>query len=279
MVTPTLGTFDSAWLKWHRAVTQATALNEEVERFTRESRGNPSIVLTTDYNAQRHAFVVSVAWVREFPPDWGLRFGEIVFNYRCALDHLAWALVGRGQMPPLTLTENQRRGIAFPITDKGRRADFNAALGRRLPGISRTDLAVLRRHQPYRRDQRIPWRLHPLCLLAGFNNHDKHRYLAPLWGVPTGAKFKIPVWTDCIVTDRRKSLSPGPLQVGAEVRTVRVRKTGPNPKMEVQADFTAHVAVGEGTPITRLFNAVQVSIADILTAFSPPPRRLFAAMK
>jgi hypothetical protein len=106
----------------------------------------------TEYQPWRHGFAVYATAVRPVPRSWGLLVGDIAFDFRCALDHLAWALVSRGRTPPATLTPKQQKGVYYPISR--RRADFNGSLARMLPGVSRSDIAKVRATQPYHNGRR-----------------------------------------------------------------------------------------------------------------------------
>lgn len=282
MATPALGPFDSAWMKWYRAVALSETIRHEIERFAPTAQRGSPISLAAEYNSRRHAFVVTVDSVETFPPRWHLCFGEIVFNFRCALDHLAWALVLRGTTPPSTLKPGQQTVITFPIC-RTRKA-FDAALvdtqkhPSRLPGLRARDLALVRRYQPYRRGEARGAGQHPLWLLSRFNNLDKHRHVAPLWGVPRFAKFYISEWDGCDLTFKDRPVRSRPLEVGAEVRTVRVRKTGPKPEMKIQGDFTAHVCTNDGTPVLELFDDCRILIDRLLSKCAEPPEHLFAKL-
>ena len=81
------------------------------------------------------------------PASWGLLVGDIAFDYRCALDHLAWALVCRGTTPPSVLTQQQQKAV-YVMVAKSRR-QFNTSLARMLPGAQRRGIAKVRAIQPY----------------------------------------------------------------------------------------------------------------------------------
>jgi hypothetical protein len=106
-------------------------------------------------------------------PEWSVVIGEILFNLRSALDHLAWQLVLLDGGTPGTQTQFPIR--ATPFNKKGDLigGDLNPAI--KSPKI----LDALEKCQPYNGDitpshpiERNPlWRLHRL------NNIDKHRLL------------------------------------------------------------------------------------------------------
>lgn len=167
--------FDSAWLKLGRAIHHAQALQAAIDED--QDANDPLLSVRTEYQPGRHGFAVYATAVRAVPSSWGLLLGDIAFNFRCALDHLAWALVSRGRTPPETLTTKQQKGVYFPVAK--RREDFNSSLARMLPGAKRSDIAKVRAMQPYRNGRKHI--RHNFVILAELNNHDKHRSLQPVW--------------------------------------------------------------------------------------------------
>lgn len=99
--------FDSPWLKWGRAIHHARVLQSQIDEV--ESIGDPLLSVRTEYQPRRHGFAVYAGEVRDVPEAWGLLVGDIAFNYRCAVDHLAWALV----------TEAEHRQAFSPKGDRG----------------------------------------------------------------------------------------------------------------------------------------------------------------
>ena len=127
--------FLGAWLKWGQAVVHTQTLEIDVETFSVAAHDKPLLTLRTEYHPKRHGFAVIVdSVVVPIPVRWGLLLGDIANNYRSSLDHVAWALVVRGSIPPSTLKPKSRRDIQFPIKDK--RTEFNGELPRRLPGVN-----------------------------------------------------------------------------------------------------------------------------------------------
>ena len=97
--------FDSAWWKWRWAVSHAEALTKEVDGWAEHRDRNPLVTTAHQYDAKRHAFVVRVATIELVPITWGLRLGDILSNHRQCLDHVAWAMVQRGDTPNLSESE------------------------------------------------------------------------------------------------------------------------------------------------------------------------------
>lgn len=279
--------FDSAWSKWWWAFRHAEAFEADLHRVARDPDSQQVMTVRTEYHPKRHAFAVVVDSISEFPPEWGLQLGDIAFNYRCALDHLAWAVVRRGKNPPSTLKDSQRRQISFPITDSSQA--FTTAVtgcepGRkkadrpiRLPGARRGDIAILRRHQPHHWGSGRMAR-DPLTILARLNNHDKHRQVQPALLHPTGGVVQILDVQDAIVTRMPTKARTVPVKLQAEICAIGVRKNGPNPQMQVQAGLATQVGLEDGISIPEWMDKTRNRIAGLLLEFSQPPAHVHDAL-
>jgi hypothetical protein len=112
--------------------------------------------------------------IREPPPlRWGVMLGECVHNLRSALDHL---------ICQLTLLDGGtiNRRTQFPIVVESEER-FEAVADKQIPGLSRMHRAMVKRAQPYRAGDRA-WK-HPLAVLAGLSNADKHRLINPTYSI------------------------------------------------------------------------------------------------
>jgi hypothetical protein len=268
-----LAPFDSAWLKWAWASLKAEALEGEITAFTDDLGGNPFLRVRTEYQPKRHAFAVIITGVIPLPDHWGLLLGDVAHNFRSSLDHVAWEIVSRGSTPPGTLPDKHGKGIkgraktdiAFPVARDPK--EFVEKL-RGVPGARRPDIAVLRRYQPYARGRRRDTRC--ITALAGFNNIDKHRELQPLFGFPKGGGLEIVQVRDCLITDQRRSALPLSLDVGTELRTLHVRRTGPDPYLEVNPTVTASEVFGDNARLIWV-KATKTWICRLLSEFGPCP--------
>ena len=275
--------FDSAWLKWAWAAFHAEVLEREIEAFADDLGGDPFLTVRTEYQPKRHAFAIIITGITPLPDHWGLMLGDIAHNFRSALNHLAWDVVRRGKLSPDTLPERHgkdqggkqikgpvQNDIAFPIIENPKK--FTDAASLALPGARRADIAIIHRYQPCARDRR---RRGTQCLtiLALHNNIDKHRQLQPLFPLPKGGGIEIVERRNCIVTDKRLFARALPLDVGTELRTVRVRRTsrtGPDPYLEVKPTITAQVVLHGTTWVSWLTNT-EAWIFDLLSEFSACP--------
>lgn len=141
------------------------ALNQEYAKYQEAQPWK----MSTERNDEATKFVLGIRF--EVMPDflrWGLLIGETVYNYRCALDHMIYALAAQeaGGVP------TNARQLAFPITSSS--ALFKKAR-RSIKGIPKGAQEVVAQLQPYQEKKEV--RLHPLTLLRELNDIDKHRTL------------------------------------------------------------------------------------------------------
>jgi hypothetical protein len=278
--------FDSAWLKWAWAVTHADALEADIASF--DPNQPPFVTARAEYQAHRHGFSVIIETLPELPAIWSLRLGDIASCYRCALDHLAWAIVSRGNSPPVMLSKKKQRGVHFPIAPGN--DEFNGMVSARsrlrkikpgtpkkkatpnyLPGAKRADIALVRRYQPYNRG---PTRARRQCLsvLSRINNDDKHRSVTPVLLLPSQARLVYSDERDCVVTMQKRTRRV-PIDVGTEIGKIYARKTGPHPYLKVKVAFSALIGVEDRTPIVLIewMDLTKAWIESLLREFGDPP--------
>ena len=264
--------FESAWLKWGQAVIDTHVLRDNVLEMSSQPDLKMPSTYTTYYDVKRHCIPLLIVEVENpFPPSWGLLLGEIVHNYRCALDHIAWDLYRRGRLPK-PLSERQEQNIGFPICSK--RKTFNDSLGQKLPGVERTDRAIVRRFQPY-----IPGEsrahLHVFTVLRDLSNADKHRSIQPVVGVPDKVAFDDLRPSDCSLTRITMGRGfTGTLEPGAELAQFYVKKDGPNPHIDVQPRFSLTPAIHERLTLIDFLRQTMSATAIVLRQFSDPPPSL-----
>jgi hypothetical protein len=98
--------FDSPWLKWGHAIEHARVLQSQIAEV--ETLRDPLLSVRTEHQPRRHGFAVYAGEVRDVPEARGLLVGDIAFNYRCALDRLAWAVVTRCRTPSGVMTSKSK---------------------------------------------------------------------------------------------------------------------------------------------------------------------------
>jgi len=270
--------FESAWLKWAQAIVHAQALEADIAAWIQHDP-NPVRTFRTEYNAKRHGFAVVVEDVAPMPVRWRLLLGDIANNYRASLDHLAWALVSRGKMPPGSglLTEQQEKAVYFPICDD--RADFNAQIRTpkkartrlKLPAIRRTDAAIVRRAQPYHRGpSRRP--MDSFVLLGDINNGDKHRTIQPLWAYPSRIDIEVTHMRNCVLRGTEIWKRRGdPLDKEAEIAFLPGRRLGPDPELEMRLRVTSRPTIGNRISVREWHTKTGIGIFKLLREFSQQP--------
>lgn len=282
--------FRSAWFKWGWAIRHANAFQAEIELFTSKANSQPVFTTRVEYHPKRHAMILLVDTIRAVPPHWGLYLGDITFNFRSCLDHVAWAVVSRGTSAPSTLTGKQQTGISFPLARDARHFRELVRLKQRggslpaprkpdgklgnLPGALTRDITIIRRFQPYHIDHRRKGGEQALFTLARLNNHDKHRELQPTLTVPIRGTFTCSNVVDCVITEQRIRARAPAFHVNAEIGTLRVRKTGPNPDMDIDPDISTEIALGNRVTFKTWYETTAAWIAELLNKFSEPPSEL-----
>lgn len=271
--------FESAWLKWGHGVAHAQTLDADIDAFSNGPDRDPLLAVRAEYHPKRHGFSVYPTELAQAPSRWSLMLGDIAHNYRCSLDHLAWALVNRGTSPPSLLNAQQAKGVYFPICDD--RTTFEAELRTptgpkdrpKLPGIRYRDAAKVRRRQPYHYAPRTRPR-HYLPVLGALNNRDKHRTVQPTWFHATRLDVEITRMQDCVVPSLGWSRRRGPLEINKEIAFIRARKRGSNPHLEVQTRVTSEPGIEDRIGVRTWIVQCAVFTALLLREFSAPPQEI-----
>ncbi|MGZ4386420.1 MAG: hypothetical protein ACXVZO_05790 [Gaiellaceae bacterium] len=267
------GEFDSAWLKWGWASAHAEVLKAEIRERALEFERQGGVKAAPRYDPKHHCVIIIARKIPDLPISASLILGDVIAAYRSSIDHLAWALVRRGITP--NLTERQERGVCFPIKDT--RIRFNNCLKANLPGARRADIAKVRRYQPYKAGKRY-LSLHPLWILAKLSNLDKHRTLQPLFGVPVSVRFQVAEAHDCLP---RRFASPGrpkTLEIDGEITRIYVRRTGPDPYVELEGAISIQPFVDEFLFLSDWLPKAGDLIGNLLREFSEPPEGLLDAI-
>lgn len=271
--------FDSPWLKWAQAVVDAEVLEKHINDLAGQGVLQIKIRLAQEYDAKRHCIVITAGpeVPRVFPVSWGLLLGNIVHNCRSSLDHLAWALYKRGRTP--NLTDWQEQGVYFPIATS--RDQFNGWIrGKRpkLPGVRRTDIAIVRRYQPYTLGKRFV-NQHVFRVLDELARADKHRVIQPVQAVPERTRFKVTDVRDCTITRLRPRARRVALEPGAELVRFFVRKTGPNPEIDVEPTFAVDPTVDGRFTFENWANGTLALIKQLLREFAAPPESITTMLR
>lgn len=188
-----MASIESPQAKFSRASQQRDTLCRELMSL----RDLNSFCITKDTQPDMGYCLYSFSKIPPIPDDIGLRIGEILYNYRCALDHLIWQLVLSAGNKPSNRNE-------FPIFNNI--IEYEHCKGDKLKGVTDTVVAIVDALQPFNSMGEMDywkflWYLQILC------NADKHRYLLLtrrtlankidfIWsgeGNPVGNYFAVPV--------------------------------------------------------------------------------------
>lgn len=261
--------FASPWLKWGRAAVHAQALHADLERtIALDNPDHPTLVVRTEYQPKRHGFAVIIDDIDPMPPRLGLVLGDLVNNLRSALDHLAWAIVERGQTPPDRLSDWHQRNIYFPLCETP--AELTKKLPAKLPGATHADITRVRRYQPYKHRA---WR-YALPLLAEINADDKHREIQPLWAAPMAGTIEVTHQRDCVIHERNTTMSGQILKVNTELGLIRARKVGKQPYIEVVPHLACEPALESGFLLREWMRIALWWVQWLLYEFSEMPAEI-----
>jgi hypothetical protein len=158
-----------------------------VERFI--DSGAYSVIREDNVEDQKRLWIFQ-AHKRPTLARWGALIGECLFNFRSALDHLAYdlAVAYTGTHYDLavaytgTLSAKQERESEFPIFHS--RAPKKRELDSRIGAVHPDARRLIEAMQPYGRTDRAA-----LKYLDVLHNFDKHRTLHLVLGVSLGASY------------------------------------------------------------------------------------------
>ena len=218
-------------LKLERAKCHLAHLENAID-----ARINPNVYrFELNRDAQSGKHILTAHDVPAVDPQWSLEIGEILFNLRSALDHLAWQLVildgahepGKDTQFPIRETPFNKKGVLLPI--------------RLIPEVTNPQiLEAFEEVQPYYRHDLTPQPpcQSPLWQVNKLNNIDKHRLLLVIlvaldvgkmwWGGPPAPDFGV---------------YPGSVTEGAPVAWFDFH--GEEPPPEFNAHPALHVRLNE----------------------------------
>lgn len=170
----------------------------------------------------------------------GVRFGtlvgEIIYNLRCALDYLIYALA-------VLDSGNPQEGTQFPIMDAAN--DFNVRGKKMLVGVNAAHVAVIEQLQPY---NGCNW----TKKLRDLSNMDKHRHL-----IPGGGNMRATVHSG-LNTDLNRIH-------GAFDRKAKHPLTGE--EVDVKVHIISEIVFADGTPVLPPLYEIKTHVANTLGQF------------
>ncbi len=234
-----------AKLAWGRI--HAELLDAEVVRLYGPEAGAP-YTLGKSLNKNKDCVRFWVKTIDERPGNLALILGDALYNFRSALDHVAYQLARhtQGRAP--------RSMVAFPIATNAARF-ARPEVVEMLQEIAPEHRTIIENFQPYRRVFTGDV-AHPFAVLSAACNKDKHRLLHIL--MLTNHKMSVtPLPSNCEVIGW--AAAPGvvdrPLKPNMELFRVMIRVTGPDPKVGALITGGAKFALDDGSGIgihTRL---------------------------
>lgn len=263
---------ESAWHKWDWAAHHGDLLEAEIDR-TLKADGDPDSLLAIDqkYDPSLDCTVISVRALAPIPPSISLMTGDLVQNYRSALDHAAWFLVHQGTTGGRQKDSGLKR-VYFPIYDG--REEFDKNLAIKLPGVTDTQvLDVIRAVQPFNAAE-ADKPLHSLRVIRDLSDHDKHRTLQPVGLRLQSVKCKVVRKKDLRVKDITAFTPTNVLKVNDKLAMICGNLTGPHPHLQVELEVTGDVALNEALWVKNLVREVKVFVFRILAEFGDPPPEL-----
>jgi hypothetical protein len=190
--------------------------------------------------------------------------GEIVYQLRSAIDHLAFELV---QFNPtgIVLPSKWEENCLFPLwlTPPKKSPAYNCFKGA-LPGISKGAFAFIESMQPYRSGE---GHHNVMAIIAKLSNIDKHRHLnAILPRVAVRQDFES-------ARGLRSTTIVGGLKHGAEVQPLVMTRPG-DPIVDMKLSYLPYVtfeeiAIGAGPATLEAQNVLELCVETVKNVVIP----------
>jgi hypothetical protein len=209
-----------------------------------------------EFDAQRSEWVYMPRRTPVVRLGWSAVIGDILSNYRSALDYIAAQLVlsGGGQVTNRT---------AFPIIDSPT-ANWPSTSHERLGGAPSSAIDIIKLMQPYQPGN--GGQLNALSLLRDLNNWDKHEALHTTVHVALVSWWAISYSYRGVQTVGTETIHSGPLKAGEPVGTWGlVSERGQQPEVNRPLIVTYDIAFEGGPPSTRGRSVIEV-LTDIALA-------------
>jgi hypothetical protein len=207
---------------------------------------------------------VALLRVREYPPlRLGLILGDVLANWRSALDNLANELVVLNGNDPGKRT-------SFPIFSK--RADFARQGSKWIKGMSEEHARIVEALQPFQNETDPTIRA-----LVAVNEHvnvDKHRAINPaLTAIVDAQAYAASFRREPIDTEFYFEVDPvgfgARLEDGMELAHIRWHQPVPNPKPLMAAEFPVEIAFGEKGLSLKALPVIRWQINLVVECFAP----------
>jgi hypothetical protein len=247
----------NSWTKFHWASQHMTAVNKALQRSLDTNLHAVTFETKIEAEARGARAVIAISALPRLRDDCGLTIGDVIQNFRAALDYLAWDLVRTGSTPhPVN-----PRLVQFPMATSFKA--FRSKLAVQLPGVSSDFRAIIRRYQPYRSGDN-PTAIRWLC---NFSNMDKHRVLIPtLVNVSEVRNLNFSTsWPiekiDLLIT------KPQSVNVGTDIAQVVLRRASGDCQVNVQGDVALFPSLGYARNIIPTLTRIRSAVLQVLTEF------------
>ena len=232
-------------LKLSRARTHQKMVEEEIRSFLNDLRAQPS-PLVTEVDPETGKKQWSIG--RDLPtppPALSPMIGDVLYNFRSALDHLVWQLV-------LANGETPGRNNAFLICDDPKR--FEKAAPDRLRGVAQNAVDLIKSFQPCHTQHLY---FGPSLLrLENLGNVDKHRHFNLLTAATAGGFWSRPLPLGAV---DEVFIAEGPVKQGTVVASV------PKQYADVGFSIVPDVAFDEAASgVEKSVEAVLEGIEDVV---------------
>ncbi|MGQ0647585.1 MAG: hypothetical protein ACT4P7_08425 [Gemmatimonadaceae bacterium] len=234
-------------LKW--AYRHLEALHQSIERFIED---RPYRVVE-EHNRDAGEYRLRVKVERKNPNHLALRIGDVIFNLRSALDHLAYAVVCKA-----VGTSAHPSRIEFPIF-----LDPPEFTRRGLLNLTEAPDAhpVFTRLQPCTGRDPAKRKRHPLWILHELNRIDKHRHLLAAGAVGGGA-FSFSRGAAAVEIGTRYA-HEGAFEDNAEIFSLKYDPSTSDTDVEFDTDVTFDVAFSvQGPAFGNLVSPLLYHIHD-----------------
>jgi len=252
----------SARIKLKRANLHASTAKREMLRFGKK---HPSPTMRIDNKSDVEAgagdtvtldLVVDRGYP-DLPDSFAARFGDAIYNYRCALDHIAWQLVKHGRDP--NPAEYWR--VQFPIYST--RVAFRRHRASRLPGVDpRGPVNFIETRHHYVGGKATN---QALLTLATLSNDDKHHSLHLMFSTPSHAKHTI-TFKGCHPIGFENPPERPKIVPDAVIATLTILVTAPYFAVNVKPALLVYVALEDWRNVLQVLAEIRAEIEEIIDA-------------
>lgn len=255
----------SAWWKFKRGSDHLDTLQSQI---IKAGFCQNEIPITQSFEPQENAIIYRIDSSIEIGDDWPLLIGDSLFNFRSALDHLAWQLAIR-KLGGEKAANRHRFEIQFPIFSQP------------CPGhdywknMTDADRVKVEQFQPYNFVPTMPGETSLLKVLSDLNNFDKHRRVHVAIIFPRDVWVGTPILIGCdfaLDSDGNRRIEAylnKPAQPGDIIARIHIVPHAgfANPHVDLQPSLAGHIAFNDFWNVVDTLDSISRRVADILDFF------------